>query len=415
MKIKHLKTEKHLLKEKINDDRLEMVKEMAKSAWQDFYDNNLTKLAVDDFNNTKNNNFTLLDWAQGRNVLGAMTTLHVMGLEKEFAKGLQWVKDKLYYFDQLNECASLSEVYTEYIGSLQSLHALIGDKMLLNRLSIVAKTLLPAYNTLSCGLPFNTVCPKSKTADGVLSSLSTVGGNYLEAFYLKNPYFSFMTRSLKSRILQSQQKLAHLKSNKLIHYFYPKLIDVMSDGYKSDKFTFSRESVGGFYRGLLGSYSQSNKQSDEGLGGLQQYTEAIENIIKYGFLKGDNQTGLGFAYEGFIVDEPPFADENYMNYDTCYVGGMLALGANQLAKQAKSEYDDEVASPEVIERHWKLATQIAETCYQASTQTETKLGPESFSTQKELQTHQLSGYNLRYNCDKFIKLFFKNSFFAVLN
>lgn len=82
----------------------------------------------------------------GLTIVDAMTTLWLMDMKEEFAKGREWIEKNVNYASIPHE-VSVFETIIRFVGGLLSCYALTGDQMFLIKAKEVADALLPAYNT----------------------------------------------------------------------------------------------------------------------------------------------------------------------------------------------------------------------------------------------------------------------------
>ena len=92
----------------------------------------------------------------------------------------------------------------------------------------------------------------------------------------------------------------------------------------------------------------------------------------------------------------------WMDYSGCYLGSMLSRGAEslkqELAKNVTIEESEKRVQQERVERHFKLAKDLTETCHQAAVRTKTGLPPVTFMFNHDddatNKLHTLTQYNL---------------------
>jgi len=87
----------------------------------------------------------------GMTVLDSLTTLHLMGLHKEFEQGAEFVSKHLD-FDTADREISIFEITIRALGGLLGAHSLTGRQVFLQRAVELADRLLPALDSPS-GLP----------------------------------------------------------------------------------------------------------------------------------------------------------------------------------------------------------------------------------------------------------------------
>eukprot|EP00930_Biecheleria_cincta_P094238 TRINITY_DN8513_c0_g1_i2.p1 TRINITY_DN8513_c0_g1~~TRINITY_DN8513_c0_g1_i2.p1 ORF type:complete len:857 (+),score=181.54 TRINITY_DN8513_c0_g1_i2:132-2702(+) len=84
----------------------------------------------------------------GLTILDSLSTLWLMGLDKEFEKGKEFVRDELD-FDKADSEVSVFELTIRGVGGLLGAHTLSGDKVFLERAKELGARLLPAFKTAS--------------------------------------------------------------------------------------------------------------------------------------------------------------------------------------------------------------------------------------------------------------------------
>ncbi|KAH9397266.1 hypothetical protein TYRP_003576 [Tyrophagus putrescentiae] len=353
-----------------NEERMQAVKEMARAVW---------RASKEDRTNGN-------EWLKARLVLGALSTLQVMGLQEEVAEGRYWL-EREFNFEALNDSLPMAEITSEVLGGLLSLFALTSvDEPALGfveRALKVATAIRPAFNTIS-RMPLNAFNPAAQLGLDHFVTLSTVGGGLLERIYLSDLTGEWF---LLSEATQAELRLRTFKQDEGANFF-PNVV-VVGDSTESDVWSGGRTGLGAaaadFYRSLLGAFILNSDAliSEK----LEAYAESMEGFINAQVIRGNDTTGLGVVLELNLFPWRQFSTEKLMDYEVCYVGGLLALGAREIEKMAarlnisssSSHFETFVLSPKVAARHRKLAEQIAETCYQASTRTATRLGPAHFS------------------------------------
>lgn len=108
----------------------------------------------------------------GLSIVEALDTLWVMGLDRQFREGLDWVKTTLD-FDVDGE-VSVFETSIRLIGGLLSAHHASGDPVLLAKAKDLADRLLPAFDTPT-GMPFRYINLRSGARRGNVLSPAEIG------------------------------------------------------------------------------------------------------------------------------------------------------------------------------------------------------------------------------------------------
>jgi len=116
----------------------------------------------------------------GMTVLDSLTTLHLMGLDKEFEQGAEFVSKHLD-FDAADREISIFEITIRALGGLLGAHSLTGREVFLQRAVELADRLLPALNSPS-GLPIGrwNIARQGGTITGEPTVLAEAGSLQLE-------------------------------------------------------------------------------------------------------------------------------------------------------------------------------------------------------------------------------------------
>lgn len=100
----------------------------------------------------------------GLTIVEALDTLWIMGLDAEFADGVDWVKANLD-FDVDGE-VSVFETAIRLVGGLLSAYHACGDPVLLDKAKDLADRLLPSFNASRLGIPHRFVNLKTGAVRG---------------------------------------------------------------------------------------------------------------------------------------------------------------------------------------------------------------------------------------------------------
>ncbi len=345
-----------------NYERREAVKAMAREAWRAVKEN---ASKVQAFRNLQ----------AIMSIYGALSTFHLMGLKAELKEALQWL-EKAPKLEETDGVVTLRDINSQFIGGLLSMFALTGgtNRSLLETASHIVKVSKWAYTTHS-GLPRREL-NFAREHGHPLSFLDSAGGDYLEATYLGD--LTADRDQVKERAVKLRQKLVQMrvksyKNNEL--YFQAVADEYYGNFHNSFDWILLNSYTSAFYRSLLTSTIQSGKRDLEG---LQLYTETIDGLINIGVIQSNDSTGLGLATKR-SPQRSYFDDRTDMMYSACFAGGMLSLGAKEILTKYLNVSKN--LTMETVTQHQKLATQLAETCYQASTRTATKLAPVRFYPQ----------------------------------
>lgn len=87
------------------------------------------------------------EWAgAGASIVGAMSTLYVMGLKGEYLEGREWIAEKLN-FSKIDGETDVHATIVQYIGGLLSAYALTGDLVFREKAVEIAAALDVAFNS----------------------------------------------------------------------------------------------------------------------------------------------------------------------------------------------------------------------------------------------------------------------------
>ena len=145
-----------------------------------------------------------------------------------------------------------------------------------------------------------------------------------------------------------------------------------------------------WYINLVKSFIQSNHQDDQS---IEMYKEAIDAIEREKIID-ESPTSRLYLARTYENDSNNF--ESFMEYSSCYLGAMLAMGANAMQHHLTAVKNNDSAQLNRISRHWTLAEKLTESCHLASNQTRTGLVPYEFSfTRNQTVKIGFDGYSLR--------------------
>lgn len=303
----------------------------------------------------------------GATVVGSLDTLWVMGLTSEFNEARDWVRD--HFNPGPDAEVSFSAASTQVLGGLLSAYALSGDRMFLKKARALGERLMKAVDEGS-GIPYSLV----NLATGVRrnaeetqgkSVLSEVGPAQLDLVYLSTASgeigFAEAAFGIFSTVSASNRKAG----GKLTA-----LLDTAT-GICDEEAAFE---MSRYYDSLLKLWlflgGSKNPRAKEY---RARYDEGVNSIRKY-LLHKTPPNGLVT-----IVDYNNNDDDNddndvgtkgtSMRSETCYAGGMFALGAamhNVSGKLGRGRAND-----------MNTARQITRTCYEMHARSPTYLAPDS--------------------------------------
>lgn len=126
----------------------------------------------------------------GATIVDGLDTLYIMGLEKEYLEGRDWIERK-FTLDNISAELSVFETNIRFVGGMLTLYAFTGDPMYKEKARHIADRLLPAFQTPT-GIPYALVNTKTGVAknygwaSGGSSILSEFGTLHLEFAYLSD-------------------------------------------------------------------------------------------------------------------------------------------------------------------------------------------------------------------------------------
>ncbi|XP_055841507.1 mannosyl-oligosaccharide alpha-1,2-mannosidase IA isoform X2 [Episyrphus balteatus] len=328
------------------------VKEMMIHAWQNYKLYAWGKNELRPLSQRAHSGSIFGSYDLGATIVDGLDTLYLMGLEKEYREGRDWIERK-FSLDNISADLSVFETNIRFVGGLLTLYAFTGDPMYKEKAQHIADKLLPAFQTPT-GIPYALVNVKtgmSKNygwASGGSSILSEFGTLHLEFSYLSditgNPLY-------RERVQTIRQVLKEIEKPKGL---YPNYLNP-----KTGKWGQLHMSLGAlgdsFYEYLLKAWLQSGQTDEEA---RQMFDEAMTAIIQRMVMT--SPSGLTYVTD-MKFDRP----ENKMDHLACFAGGLFALGAN-------------TRQNEHTEKFMEVGRGLTNTCHESYIRTPTKLGPEAF-------------------------------------
>lgn len=288
----------------------------------------------------------------GFTLIDALDTLWMMGLKTEFQAAREWVANEMD-LNKLRQKASVFEVNIRIIGGLLAAYDLSMDKIFLDKAKDLAMRFLPIFDTKT-GLPYPgiTVATKktSNTWTGQDSLLAELGTLQLEWRYLTYHTGDNIFRTKAENVYAAIKG----KDNNGI---YPTKINRQS-GRASGIYTFGGLSDS-FYEYLIKMWVQGGRKEE-------QWREAYDKAITGMRRKLLSEVQVNDQKVVYIGSSNGRSIDNKMEHLTCFVPGMLALGA-ALSKES---------SGKVAASDMQLAKRLAYTCHQMYSFTSSGLAPE---------------------------------------
>ncbi|XP_017852482.1 mannosyl-oligosaccharide alpha-1,2-mannosidase IA isoform X3 [Drosophila busckii] len=288
----------------------------------------------------------------GATIVDGLDTLYIMGLEKEYKEGRDWIERK-FSLDNISAELSVFETNIRFVGGMLTLYAFTGDPLYKEKAQHIADKLLPAFQTPT-GIPYALVNTKTGVAknygwaSGGSSILSEFGTLHLEFAYLSditgNPLY-------RERVQTIRQVLKEMEKPKGL---YPNFLNP-----KTGKWGQLHMSLGAlgdsYYEYLLKAWLQSGQTDEEA---REMYDEAMLAIIDKMVRTSPN----GLTY---VSDLKFDRLEHKMDHLACFSGGLFALGA----ATRQSEHTD---------KYMEVGKGITNTCHESYIRAPTQLGPEAF-------------------------------------
>lgn len=291
---------------------------------------------------------TYSDWfGMGLTIIDAIDTAYIMGLKKEYQEARTFIADVLTF--DINKDVNLFETTIRVLGGLLSAYHLTKDWLFIDKAVDLGDRLLPCFNTRS-GIPYSDVNLQSHRSHpprwGPDSSVSEVSTIQLE--------FKDLSRITgNSKYEKAVDKVSlHLHNQPKQDGLVPIFINAETGNFRS----FTTITLGArgdsYYEYLLKQWIQTGKTNDML---LQDYNGSVSGIIK-NLLKYSEPNKL--AYVGELANSKHFKPK--MDHLVCYLPSVLVLGYHN----------------GLPEEHYKLARELAYTCYQMYAQMPTFLSPE---------------------------------------
>ncbi|KAJ8676687.1 hypothetical protein QAD02_012474, partial [Eretmocerus hayati] len=353
----------------VTHQRREKVKEMMKHGWDNYVRFAWGKNELRPVSGKAHSASVFGSTHMGATIVDGLDTLYIMGFHEEFKQGRDWIAQNLNF--DIDSEISLFEMNIRFMGSLLTCYALTGDVMFRDKAAELGERMLPAFQT-DTGIPHSLInlhTGDSKNygwASNGCSILSEIGTMHLEFSYLSdvtgNPIFREKVEHVR-KFLKALDKPKGLYPN----YIHP----------KTGRWGRHHISLGGlgdsFYEYLLKAWIQSGKEDVEA---REMYDEAMEAVVKHIIVR--SQGGLLYASD-MQLDRL----EHKMGHLACFAGGMFALGA-------KTHLND------VSSYHMDVGADLTHTCHESYNRTPTKLGPEAFHFNRDIEATSLKNNEKYY-------------------
>ncbi|XP_017073760.1 mannosyl-oligosaccharide alpha-1,2-mannosidase IA isoform X3 [Drosophila eugracilis] len=306
----------------------------------------------------------------GATIVDGLDTLYIMGLEKEYREGRDWIERK-FTLDNISAELSVFETNIRFVGGMLTLYAFTGDPLYKEKAQHIADKLLPAFQTPT-GIPYALVNTKTGVAknygwaSGGSSILSEFGTLHLEFAYLSditgNPLY-------RERVQTIRQVLKEIEKPKGL---YPNFLNP-----KTGKWGQLHMSLGAlgdsYYEYLLKAWLQSGQTDEEA---REMYDEAMLAILD----KMVRTSPGGLTY---VSDLKFDRLEHKMDHLACFSGGLFALGA----ATRQNDYTD---------KYMEVGKGITNTCHESYIRAPTQLGPEAFRFSEAVEARALRSQEKYY-------------------
>lgn len=288
----------------------------------------------------------------GLTILDSLSTLFVMGLTKELDKALDWVKKELTF--NIDVDASAFESTIRAVGALLSIYELTGEKdaQLLKVAVDIADRILFAYNT-SSGLPHATVnlqshrhsTPQWSGGSAVLSEFGTAQLEFRTlSFHTKNPVYDMKVTHVMS-VVESRCPADMLCPVYLSTSRLSWVTDHVTLGALGDS----------FYEYLLKQYLLTGRTEERY---KRMYLGASHSIVEKLLFRSQPSN---WAY---VAEYKRGEYYHKMDHLACFVGGMIALGAQEVDTASRKSH------------LMSVAADLTETCVRMYTRQKSGVSPE---------------------------------------
>ncbi|XP_017012863.2 mannosyl-oligosaccharide alpha-1,2-mannosidase IA isoform X1 [Drosophila takahashii] len=352
------------------EERRQKVKEMMEHAWHNYKLYAWGKNELRPLSQRPHSASIFGSYDLGATIVDGLDTLYIMGLEKEYREGRDWIERK-FSLDNISAELSVFETNIRFVGGMLTLYAFTGDPLYKEKAQHIADKLLPAFQTPT-GIPYALVNTKTGVAknygwaSGGSSILSEFGTLHLEFAYLSditgNPLY-------RERVQTIRQVLKEIEKPKGL---YPNFLNP-----KTGKWGQLHMSLGAlgdsYYEYLLKAWLQSGQTDEEA---REMFDEAMLAILD----KMVRTSPGGLTY---VSDLKFDRLEHKMDHLACFSGGLFALGA----ATRQNDYTD---------KYMEVGKGITNTCHESYIRAPTQLGPEAFRFSEAVEARALRSQEKYY-------------------
>lgn len=235
------------------------------------------------------------DQKPGYTILAAMTTLKVMGLEKEFSEGRDWILNNSFE----NRLATTKQYLivdwpiNAYIGSLMSLYALTGETVYREKAVAVEKILEPAFDNQT-GFLHLELHPANKVAKTKIyndeedeNGEGSAGNNFLFFIGHQSPAFLYLADATNNSRLKTRLRkiFTTIKTVEKPNGLYFEAINVKTGNWSRTEVVDAEHGVF-FFNDLVQSYiMQSESGNPNNKEALRIFCDAIQAMIDIGMFQ----------------------------------------------------------------------------------------------------------------------------------
>eukprot|EP01096_Ripella_sp_DP13-Kostka_P004994 TRINITY_DN1758_c0_g2_i1.p1 TRINITY_DN1758_c0_g2~~TRINITY_DN1758_c0_g2_i1.p1 ORF type:complete len:759 (+),score=251.84 TRINITY_DN1758_c0_g2_i1:128-2404(+) len=286
----------------------------------------------------------------GLTIVDSIDTLYIMGLEDEYQKARDWIKNNLD--NEQSHQESTFEITIRNLGGLLSIYELTKEKMFLDQAADLGERILKAFVSPT-GYPEPKVDLKSRA-----SSRNSVGRFVLAEVGTMQMEFLYLAYHTKNSTFAEKPMAVFKKLREMMpdDGLYPVYFD-QGEGRKNNGGHMTLGAMAdSFYEYELKLWLLTNKQYD---GYRSMYEESSNGAI-------DKLVRESKAGHLFIEDVRNGRPQNRMEHLSCFSGGMFGLGSQEGA----------VSNPD---KQLEVGAGLTETCFNSYKATKTGLGPEIFT------------------------------------
>ncbi|CAI6010026.1 unnamed protein product [Closterium sp. NIES-65] len=331
----------------------------------------------------------------GLTIVDSLDSLYLMGLTKEFNEAKSWVHEKLFFEHDYD--ANVFETTIRILGGLLSAYDLSGDPMLLAKAKELADKLLPAFTTPT-GIPLAFVNLASGTSrshgwTGRSALLADLGSTQLEMVALSqrtgDPKYANASEHVIRQIakifpsdgllpvligtVSGKPTSRHITLGSMGDIFYEYLLKVWVQGggtpYVQRYRDMWEKAMSGMMAELIQHAPASNTTTaTTTTAATNTSTTSSSNADISGSGSGSTDSSSSGGRVVYVAEMHAGKVEHKMEHVTCFVAGMLVLGAQTVAEGS-----------EHTEAYMRLAKELGHTCHLFYSTSPTGLSGEDYA------------------------------------